>query len=488
MASIPPELFSASTLQGHSGAFLADQCDCACPDAVPVSLERMISSDGSLRCAEVYAQPLPLGHSLLFNPRCATGLAVLNASAKQVWEGYRSAPVESQGESGREAPDSLLQQMIAHGLLEAAGRPPTEMRWGPPRTLGAWLHITNACNLHCDYCYLGRSDDAMSEAMGRAAIDALIRSAVRGGFERIKVKYAGGEPSLRLPLVYALQAYAGQAAHKAGLALDAVLLTNGIGLGEKALTGLKSRGIRITVSLDGIGKWQDQQRRYAHGQGSYAEVKRTLDRLAACSITPFISITITRRNAAGLPELVGFLLDRGLPFNFNLFRGNDHVRACDLTPDNDQVIEALEQALSVIESRLPSYSLLGSLLDRCALDRPHERTCGVGESYLVFDPRGRVAGCHMTIDCPVTDVYSHDPLADIRQASLGVQNPSVEAKEGCRSCNWKYWCAGGCPLVTYRAFGRYDVKSPYCRIYQTIIPRILHLEGLRVMRLAGLPV
>ena len=53
---------------------------------------------------------------------------------------------------------------------------------------------------------------------------------------------------------------------------------------------------------------------------------------------------------------------------------------------------------------------------------------------------------------------------------------------GCRDCEWKYWCAGGCPLTTYRATGRYDVKSPNCNIYKAIYPQAMRLEGLRLLK------
>ncbi|MCS6937773.1 MAG: SPASM domain-containing protein [Roseiflexus sp.] len=58
----------------------------------------------------------------------------------------------------------------------------------------------------------------------------------------------------------------------------------------------------------------------------------------------------------------------------------------------------------------------------------------------------------------------------------------VDEKEGCRTCTWRYWCAGGCPALTYRVTGRYDVKSPNCRIYQALFPEALRLEGMRVLR------
>ena len=296
----------------------------------------------------------------MFNPRSGAGLAVLNSSAKQVWEGYRNPGLGQLARPERyDAPVSapLLQQMTSHGLLETADAPSNQMRRGSPHTLGAWLHITNACNLHCDYCYRGKSCDSMSETVGQLAIDALIRSALSGGFRRVKVKFAGGEPSLKLDLVYALQAYASRTTEAAGLQYDSVILTNGVTLGDSAITELRSRNIRITVSLDGIGDGQDLQRKRPNGTGSFVDVNRTLDRLASHGLKPFISITVTRRNVRGVPDLVSYLLDRNLPFNFNLFRDNDHVKADDLRPADDRVVEALEQALAVIEFAIAAVQL-----------------------------------------------------------------------------------------------------------------------------------
>lgn len=50
---------------------------------------------------------------------------------------------------------------------------------------------------------------------------------------------------------------------------------------------------------------------------------------------------------------------------------------------------------------------------------------------------------------------------------------------------WRYWCAGGCPVATFAATGRYDVKSPNCGIYKAIYPEALKLEGLRLLKYGG---
>ena len=60
----------------------------------------------------------------------------------------------------------------------------------------------------------------------------------------------------------------------------------------------------------------------------------------------------------------------------------------------------------------------------------------------------------------------------------------VDEKDECRDCQWKYWCAGGCPLETYRKTGTYTAKSPNCNIYKALFPEIIRLEGLRMLEAA----
>ena len=201
---------------------------------------------------------------------------------------------------------------------------------------------------------------------------------------------------------------------------------------------------------------------------------------------PDISITVSGRNAEGLPEIIAWVLERNLPFSVNFCRQNDlSVTHGDLKLDEEKIIEGMMAAFEVIENNLPERSLLASLTDRANLAIPHMKTCSVGQDYLVFDQHGRVAKCQMTMNEAVADINTEDPLTLIREDQIGIQNISVEGKEGCRDCQWKYWCTGGCPLETYRATGRYDLQSPNCNIYKAIFPEVLRLEGLRLLKHAG---
>jgi uncharacterized protein len=200
-------------------------------------------------------------------------------------------------------------------------------------------------------------------------------------------------------------------------------------------------------------------------------------------LSPHLSITLTSRNLDGLAEVTRFALDRGLTFSFNFFRDNDCASSfADLQYEERRMIEAMENAFAVIEEQLPPWSILGSVLDRGQLLQSRSRSCGVGQDYVVIDQQGRVAKCHMEIERTIGDVFADDPLQLVRSDTTSVQNLLAEEKEGCRSCTWRNWCAGGCSMATFRATGRFDVRSPNCNIYKAIYPQALRLEGLRLLR------
>ena len=74
------------------------------------------------------------------------------------------------------------------------------------------------------------------------------------GFPAVKLKYAGGEASLNHRLMLSMHAHAQAARRPAGLALHATLLSNGVAISPRTDQTLKAEGIRVMISLDGIGE------------------------------------------------------------------------------------------------------------------------------------------------------------------------------------------------------------------------------------------
>lgn len=411
----------------------------------------------------------------------ASQVTVLNRAALALLQRFRQ-PLSLKQLSGieRRAARSLYEA----GLLSMCSSHGRAKLPADPTELIAWLHVTNACNLRCTYCYIRKTDAVMDEATGLAAIDAVLLAAQRHHYRLVRLKYAGGEATLNLTLVLRLHRYAQQQAAARGLFVRGVVLSNGVGLTTERLRSLHELGISLMISLDGPQATHDQQRPTLGGRGSYSRVIASIERARELGIDLTVSITVTSTSVAGLPEVARWLNERDIHFSLNFYRScepGDARLEKQLHEEERLLIAGLREVYRVIGERPPAYTVLSSLLDRTNASTGHSRTCAVGRDYLVIDERGRVAKCQMTIGTPLTTVWEPDPLMTIRLDQTGVQNLPVEEKEGCRSCSWRHWCAGGCPVATYRATGRYDVKSPNCAIYTALLPELIDLEGRRLL-------
>jgi uncharacterized protein len=432
--------------------------------------------------------PLSSGYWIYISPR-KNGAAILDSEANDILSSFASTL--SIDKNSNLENFNVACQLSALGLIVAAGddricvsKKETYGRMEINRSpLVAWLHLTDRCNLRCSYCYLPHVGEDMSLATGRAAINMTFRSAVTNGFGQIKLKYAGGEPLLRFPLILELHKCAQSRADEHSLKLEGVVLSNGTLLTTEILKQLKSLDLRLMVSLDGLGMYHDRHRPYAGGRGSFQDVAEAIDLALANDFMPNISVTVSSRTAESLPEVLDWILTRQLPFSLNFYRENElSASHQDMQLDEEKIISGMLAALKVIENNLPKRSFLGGIMDRANLSLAHTHTCGVSQNYLVFDQNGQVAKCQMQIGKPVTDIHVSDPLTAIRADQAGIQNVSVEDKESCKRCEWRYWCTGGCPLETYRITGRYDVKSPNCNIYKALFPEALRLEGFRLLK------
>lgn len=363
---------------------------------------------------------------------------------------------------------------------EADKSPP---RFSERTMLTAWLHVTNACNLRCDYCYLDKTSEHMTADIAKQAVDAVFRSAANHHMRKVRLKYAGGEASLHMRSVLTLHEYALQRAQDYNIDVEGVILSNGVVLSQSAIDSLKSHRIGIVISLDGLDTSHDLQRAFINGKGSSRYVLQTVERLLASAVIPQIAITVSGRSLDGLVSLMRYILEKDLPFTISYYRENAcSTHLSDLRFEEQRMIAAMREVFLVIEQRLPARRLLGNLLDRTNLTSAHEYTCGVGQNYLVIDQHGGVAKCQADIKQTITTIAAADPLENIRRDSLGIQSRPVTQKLGCQTCQWRHWCTGGCPLLTYKATGRYDVQSPNCHIYQALFPEVLQLEALRLLR------
>lgn len=457
-----------------------DCADCACSliDASYIDIKNKYLSQ-AYRSAMAFEQQLDEVHTLLYGPFHEP--AVLNKAAISLLQQFTSSQtLQAVNPNKDEIVYTALSRLQSARLLI-----PKETQFSLQQTsqkLSAWLHITDRCNLRCTYCYLPHVKHDMSWETGKKTVETIVKTAFSQNYPTIQLKYSGGEALLRFSLVKRLHQYAQKLAQQYKIELHGTVLSNGTLLTHDIAKEMRALNLNLMISLDGLGRFHDAHRPYAGGRGSFTDVQEGITIAQANNLNTMISITISGSSAGGLGDVVRWVLAQDLRFNLNFYRENKRS-SDELTFEDEQIIAGMLAAYKEIEKNMPDYSLLDAIVDRANLSTPHLRTCGVGQNYVVFDHNGRVNKCQMHLYDGPPNQQTDDPLIWIQNAPQGIQNLPVDEKEGCNTCEWKYWCAGGCPLVTYKATGTFNKRSPNCAIYKAIYPEAMRLEGLRLLRL-----
>jgi len=468
-------------------------CDCqpACSPYGDVAFNsKLVPNLASFDCEYILQQELVfvrLGKYLLVsNPTGSGRIVVLNKEAIELLNLFRY-PVKIEnllaetkiGLSGLSI-RKLANLFLSLGFLKRANEKNEVVFLPNSEVLTIWLHVTNNCNLSCSYCFVEKSSENINLNVAKQVVAQVIHSAKINQFKRIRLKYAGGEPTIKIRDVFSIHDYAVEQANNENIEIEAILLSNGVHISDWTIDELKRRNISVMISLDGVGVMHDVQRKFINGMGSFERVVRTLEKLKNKDIVPHISVTVTNRNMAGLPDLVKYLLKKSLPFSLNYYR-NPGTKLNDLSLDVDETIRTMRNVFKLIEDCLPKENLLGRLLDRANLSNVHKYTCGSGINYIAISHKGFLARCQMDVSKPIVNGGNRDIIGLLKNDSQRTNYP-VDEKETCQTCTWRYWCTGGCPITSYNTYGRFDISSPNCSIYASLMPEVLRLEGLRLLK------
>lgn len=351
------------------------------------------------------------------------------------------------------------------------------------RNIDAWFHITNRCNLNCSYCYINKTNRSMTWDIARQAIDALTETAVLEKRPGVLMKLAGGEPLLKFPLIKRVVEYGKQCGEKYGIKNQFHLITNGTLITQEVIILLKENDVRISISLDGIGAYNDQQRFYPNQKGSFETVNNGIRMLKEQGIIPFVLITVTSHNLAGLPDFTRYLLKNNIGFRYSLYRGSDNQ-----DPKNvnlEEAIKVLNQCYDLFEQNLPENDLM-FFHQFCDIKftKRRKRNCGIGSNGIVIGHKGQVSICQILLDQPIGDTSRNANLLKMvrNQNQFNAKDHTVDDKLECKNCLWRYTCSGGCPLLAKSAYNSYDRSSPYCEVFKATIPRLIRIMGLQMIR------
>jgi len=434
------------------------------------------------------------GYRYFFNPRGHHGVLVFLGDALEVFECCTKVTTfaELKEALARRIDSQRLQRIfnalekleMAHLSKSSSCRPSNDQR-EKKRSMMVWFQLTDVCNLSCGYCYINRKPTHMNFDLAKALVEKIRNDCASAGFDEVVVKLAGGEPTLRWITAKSLIDWASGRFDSTPY-VKFHIITNATALPTKLIDYLVAGKLSVAVSLDGVGQWHNKHRHYANGTGSFVDVNRNIETLISRGIRPYILTTITPDNAPGVTELAEYCIQRELGFRLSLLR-DPAATASQLPADNATLIRELLRCYAWIESHLPSRSLYEChRFGDIDLRTPRIRNCGIGQGGMTITSDGECCLCQYEMSDPLGNAQNTDTISLLKnQTHYSLTENRVDRFPVCTSCGWRFVCGGGCPYLTKRHYGTFQHHSPYCDVYQAILPMLLRVHALQTIRQAS---
>jgi uncharacterized protein len=390
----------------------------------------------------------------------------------------------------------MERELVAHGLItehdgQSSAGPPTP---SAHRSFNVWLHIVNGCNFKCFYCYIPElqvevnpaiiNRYSMSNLTADLVIDRLLEFVRSHGYQRLHIKFAGGEPTLN---ILGIRRFCIEMLRKAeAIDVSFGMISNGSFAADSVIPLLQEFKIGISVSIDGYHDSHDRVRFRVVDRrkvGTWLEIEQNLDRLIAVGTFPYLLFTVTHLNCDSLLQFADWAHSRLLGFRISPVR-------LKYRPSHRE-IDSLIASLSNLYTLLPAQMPLSMNLERDArfaewnLRKRKISACGSCRNYLAVDERGQIKACQMSIS-PGTDASTHsidDALQRLRSDSLTQLISQPELRHGaCSRCEFFHVCTGGCPQHTLSVFGTIEHPSPWCEVFGAILPVYISAKAKHMWR------
>ncbi|MFG1926604.1 FxsB family cyclophane-forming radical SAM/SPASM peptide maturase [Cryptosporangium sp. NPDC048952] len=356
--------------------------------------------------------------------------------------------------------------------------------WRPVPITQFILKVHSRCNLACTYCYVyEHADQSWRDRPRRMSEETLTDAARRIGqhaaahrVKRVAIVFHGGEPLLTGSAYLRRAVDLLQDALPPGVTLDASLQTNGVLLDEATLDVLRSRNIRIGVSIDGTRAAHDRHRRYLDGSSSGPAVERALALLTRPENRGIYAgllcvIDLDQEPIEAYARLAGFDPPR---LDFLLPHGDWTTRPPGRpddasTPYADWLIPIFERWYADSGNR-PGIRLFEEIIQLLIGGRSRSENVGLSPvATLVVETDGAIeqvdtlrnayagaaaTGLHVRTDS--IDAALRHPGVVARQ--IGVEALAPE----CRQCRFGKVCGGGFYGHRYRTGSGFRNPSVYC--------------------------
>ena len=325
------------------------------------------------------------------------------------------------------------------------------------------LNVAHTCNLDCSYCFAGQGkykgeQALMSLETGKKAIDFLIERS--GSRRNLEVDFFGGEPLLNWQMVKDVVAYARSIEKEAGKHFRFTLTTNGVLIDDDVIEFTNKEMHNVVLSLDGRPHVHNRFRVDIGGKGSYARIVPKFLELVKRRTrgTYYVRGTYTHLNTDFLNDIL-HMLDLGfreISMEPVVCRPDEpYALADEDLPIIFEQYEKLAEEMLRREREGDPFEFYHFMIDLEHGPCIYKRItgCGAGTEYLAVTPSGDLYPCHQLVDDPSFKIGTLDDGVTELDLQNEFRKCNVFARDACRDCWAKLYCAGGCAANAFHMSG-----------------------------------
>ena len=355
------------------------------------------------------------------------------------------------------------------------------------------LHLTDACNLSCRYCFQKRSPSFMTSETARKAIDLSIDSddkAYRGtksagasaavtspavlssAASSTGICFFGGEPLLHRDTIVDAVNYCSSIREKQNYQFYYKLVTNGTLLDEDFLSFAQKNRIGIALSHDGL--MQDDSRVFPDGTGTADLLESKIKLLLSYQPEAIVMCTVSPLSVAGFADSVEWLFEKGFRKIFTTpavgekaiwseaslaILGEQYHRISKLYVDWTSRGERF--LFPAFDTKIENY-IMG--------DAYRHKTCRFGQKQLSIAADGSIYPCVQFVGEPeyrMGDVFSG--ISNLQQRYVIEQGK--KESDVCQSCVLQKRCQYNCCCRNKHLTGKIDQVSPFTCCHEQLLIR-----------------
>lgn len=330
------------------------------------------------------------------------------------------------------------------------------------------LHLTQRCNLNCDYCFQDKTHKGdMTAATARNAVDFLLEYSPHN---QLKIIFFGGEPLLCFPMMREITAYAAKRAGALpGKEIRFAVSTNGLLLDDTVLDMLVETDAGVSVSYDGVGQGR---RRWGNEKISLPteQLLRQIHRLRERLDPRRLALAaVIHHGNKDIPGILRELIKTGVSHLKLTFETSARPDVALSAEDYQEIAGQTEEALDIMMEngaiRADYYTL--SAAPSGAL--PYHTACVACHEEITVNYNGDLFPCSFFTNKEnfrlgnINDGVFH--IHRYEQARRALDR----SRNGCRQCPDRRICSGHCPYESVTAGLEPENPTPLkCHLFQTI--------------------